>query len=129
MPRASAWFVRSAFLYLLVGFSLGALLLFYKGTGFLPQVWRLLPAHAEVLLMAWLVQLAMGVGYWILPRPGGKRGGAALVWVVFGVFNAGVWLAVAGQVMGLPLLTWLGRLGELVAVVLFVAHAWRRLRV
>lgn len=129
MPRASCWFIRSAFLYLLLGFSLGALLLFYKGTGFLPKVWRLLPAHAELLLMAWVVQFAMGVGYWILPRPRGRRGGEVLVWAVFATFNAGVWLVAMGQVVGARLLPWVGRLAELAAVALFVAHAWRRLRV
>jgi len=130
VPRASCWLIRSAFLYLLLGFSLGALLLFYKGTGLLAQVWRLLPAHIELMLMAWLVQFALGVAYWILPRPRGKRGGEVLVWVVFVVFNAGVWLAAVGQVIvGPRMLPWVGRAGEFMAVALFGVHAWRRLRV
>ena len=45
MPRLSVWFIRSALLYLLLGFTLGGLMLWNKGLPIHPVLWRLLPAH------------------------------------------------------------------------------------
>ena len=64
MPRLSVWFIRSALLYLGVGFTLGALILFQKGVPYDGAVWGLLLMHIEFLLIGWTVQLAMGMGFW-----------------------------------------------------------------
>ena len=37
------------------------------------MIWTLLPLHIEVVLVGWIVQLAMGVVYWM------SRGNVALV--------------------------------------------------
>ena len=60
MPRLSIWFIRSALIYLALGFTFGALLLANKGFPIIPEIWRLLPAHIELLLVGWTLQLAMG---------------------------------------------------------------------
>ena len=41
-----------------------------------PALWRLLPAHIELLLLGWTLNLALGMAYWILPRykTGAPRG-------------------------------------------------------
>ena len=61
MPRLSVWMIRTALVHLLVGFTLGALLLANKGVPIHPMVWRLLPIHIELLLLGWTLQLALGV--------------------------------------------------------------------
>ena len=61
MPRLSVWFVRASLIYLLVGFTFGALMLAEKGIPYYPPIFNLLPIHIELLLIGWLVQLAMGV--------------------------------------------------------------------
>lgn len=130
MPRLSKWMLRAALVYLALGFTLGALLLANKGIPFLPILWRLLPVHVEVVLFGWLVQFALGVGFWILPRyPGGSRGNETLAWISCGLLNLGILLAI------LPALDdaagpWLvaGRAAEFGAVALFIAHAWGRVR-
>ena len=129
MPRLSVWFIRLALLYLAAGFSFGALMLANKGLAFAPFLWRLRPAHIELLLVGWTVQLAMGVAFWILPRFQSSRGDERPVWVALVSINLGVWLVSLGVVVDLD--GWAlvaGRLAELAAVAAFVWHAWPRIK-
>lgn len=129
MPRLSCWFVRASLLYLAVGVTFGGLLLAHKGIPLHPFLWRLLPLHIEFLLFGWLVQLAMGVAFWIFPRFWRSRGNERPAWVAFGLLNAGVLLAGIS-----PLLAWpawfilIGRLAEAGAAVAFALHAWPRIK-
>ena len=68
MPRLTRLYVRAALVYLILGFSLGALLLANKGLPLHPALWAWLPAHIEFLLMGWIVQFALGIAFWIVPR-------------------------------------------------------------
>lgn len=131
MPRLSTWMIRAALIYLLVGFTLGGLILFQKGIPIHPAVWSLLPAHIEFLLLGWTVQLVMGMAFWILPRfsrpP--RRGNVPLAWLAFGLLNVGVLLAGLGRlVSSSPVLPFLGHAGEMGAAVAFVMHAWPRIK-
>jgi hypothetical protein len=129
MPRLSVWFVRAALLHLLLGFTLGMILLWNKGLPLSPQVWRLLPAHIEFLLLGWTVQLALGIAFWILPRFQTERGNTAPAWAAFLLINAGVWLVglapyfAAGDSLRLA-----GRLAESAAACAFAVHAWPRIK-
>jgi hypothetical protein len=131
MPRLSCWFIRASLIYLVIGFTMGALLLFHKGVPVYPLLWQMLLPHIEFLLLGWTLQLAMGVAFWILPRylhrPG--RGNEALAWLAFGLINAGVLLAGVGWMTGAPsLVPFLGRLAEAGAALAFVMHAWPRVK-
>jgi hypothetical protein len=131
VPRLSAWIIRTALLYLGVGFTLGALVLFQKGVPYGAAVWRLLPMHIEFLLIGWTMQLAMGVAFWILPRfmRGAARGDQRLVWLAYASLNAGVLTVGLGQWLGAPApLLLLGRVAELLAVLLFALHSWPRVK-
>ena len=83
MPPLTRFFVKTALIHLALGFTFGALMLANKGVPFYPVLWRLLPAHMELLLVGWTVQLALCVAYWILPRYWQRGRGV----------NRGVWLA------------------------------------
>jgi hypothetical protein len=131
MPRLSVWLIRSALIYLATGFTLGALLLANKGVSISPWLWRLLPAHIEIVLFGWTVQLAMGVAFWILPRlvVGAPRGNERWVWLAYGCLNVGILAATLGQILLWP--GWVlvsGRVAELAAIALFVRHAWPRVK-
>ena len=131
MPRVSVWLIRAALLYLWAGFTLGALLLVNKGTGFAPAVWRWLPVHFELLLAGWFVQLVMGVAYWIFPRFGmtpAARGRESLAWAAFAFLNVGVWLVCRGTFDAGDHLSLVGRLSETVAAGLMTANIWARTR-
>jgi heme/copper-type cytochrome/quinol oxidase subunit 1 len=128
MPRLSVWLIRASLIYLLAGFGLGALMLADEGLRFAPFVDVLLPIHIEFLLLGWLIQLAMGVAFWILPRLGGAkpRGDARTAWLSFGLLNLGI-LLVAAQLVTRPAVL-PGRLFELAALLLFAAGSWPRVR-
>ena len=131
MPRLSVWFIRTGLLYLGVGFTLGALILFQKGVPYAGAVWQLLPMHIEFLLVGWTMQLAMGVGFWILPRfiHGAARGDERLVWLAYLVLNAGVLTVGIGAWLEVPrVILLVGRSAELLAALLFALHAWPRVK-
>jgi hypothetical protein len=77
--------------------------------------------------MGWLVQLAMGVGYWILPRLEGRRPRSWLALAAVIALNLGVALVTldAGLETGLAAT---GRGAELAAALAFGVHAWPRVR-
>lgn len=123
MPRLSRWMVRTSLAYLGMGFSVGALLLFNKGIPISPNLWRLLPAHLDFLIFGWIVQLAIGVGYWIFPRyMGGKRGPSAPAWAAFGLFNLSILLTASRSLLTLPLI--MSAVGILVRVMAIAAFVW-----
>ncbi len=128
MPRLSCWFIRSALLHLAVGVTLGGLLLFHKGIPIYPLAWRFLPLHIEILMFGWIVQLVMGVGFWIFPRFLRARGDVRPAWVAFVLLNVGVWLAGSGPMLGLIWLTITGRFLEIGAAVAFALHTWPRIK-
>jgi heme/copper-type cytochrome/quinol oxidase subunit 1 len=129
MPRLSRWFIRSALVYLALGFTLGALMLSNKGAPLSPLLWQLLPAHIECLVVGWTVQLMMGVAFWILPRFQGQRGNETPAWVAFCLLNLGALLAGFGPTLALS--GWVmtaGRAAEAAAVAAFAVHAWPRIK-
>ena len=131
LPPLSRWAVRASLVYLAVGFTLGALILSAKGVPALAPAWRWLPSHIEFLLFGWTAQLAMDVGYWILPRfsQEPRRGREGLAWLSIGLLNVGVLLAGLGPALAAPLaLTLLGRSLELGAAAVFAVHVWPRVR-
>lgn len=132
MPRLTILSLRAALIYLLSGFTLGALLLANKGQPFAPQIWGLLPPHIEFVLVGWTVQLALAVAFWILPRfPGGSRGNERLASASILLLNAGVVMVAAQSLSMQHLLSFLllaGRLCEALSGILFALHAWERVR-
>lgn len=132
MPRLSVFSLRAALIYFLAGFTFGALLLANKGRAFSAQIWGLLPPHIEFLLIGWAVQLAMGVAFWILPRyPGGSRGNERLAGAALLLLNIGI-LLVATEIFTAqkptPVFLITGRLCEVLSGVLFILHAWGRIK-
>ena len=130
MPRLSVWAIRLSLLYFLFGFTLGALMLANKGLPFAPWVWSLLPVHIDILLFGFVIQLAIGMAYWILPRyRGGLRGNETILWITVGLLNLGIWMVTFIGLLNLPG-QWLavGRLLEGIAAVLFTIQVWQRIR-
>jgi hypothetical protein len=130
MPRLSVYFIRASLIYLLFGFTFGALLLANKGIMLSPAIWMLLPIHIEFDLIGWLVQLAMGVAFWILPRfsKGPIRGNKRLSWIAFVIINIGILLAASDGIFETKWLMLLGRILEALALVLFAVGNWKRIK-
>ncbi len=138
MPRLSCAFIRAALGHLAAGVLVGGLILSAKA---LPAsfawAWLLLQAHIQLLVGGWLVQLTLGMAYWILPRldGGGTRGRTQAAVLSFYSLNAGVAgaalvLALRGfyRAGWLDLLLIPAALLQVVALTAFVYHAWPRVR-
>lgn len=90
MPLLSRLMIRSAFLCLLVGFTLGGLILSAKGGVVDLRVWAWLPVHIILLVNGWMLQLSLGVAYWIMPRIHlAERGRRGYAWTGFSFFTSG----------------------------------------
>jgi hypothetical protein len=131
MPRLTVWMVRSALLQLGIGISLGALMLWNKGSLIDLRIWLLVSTHLELLIVGWLMQLALGVAFWILPRftreP--RYGNVRLGWLGFGLLNTGILLVILGiWVGGLQNLQPLGRLVEVIAALVMARVLWPRVK-
>ena len=125
------WLIRASMVHLLSGALLGAAYLSLKAAGWFVFSASHLPVHVEQMLIGWLVQLVIGVAYWILPRRAEQDPvvHTRLMWLVFVLLNGGVLVAALGEDPGLPRgLALGGRIAETLAVVLFASHAWRRQR-
>jgi hypothetical protein len=123
MPRLTVWMVRAALLHLAVGFLVGGFLLWEKGVGGIPWAWRLRALHVYLLTLGWVLQLALGVAFWMLPRftsqQNGKmvqvRGRERWAWAAFILTN----LATLSAVIGIVEL----RIAPVVAMALMIAAA------
>ena len=131
MPRLSVFFVRTALGYLAIGFTLGAIMLADAGMLLGVSPARLLPMHTEFLLVGWMVQLALGVAFWILPRfrTGPERGNERAAWLSYGLLNLGVLAAAIGPAMDLPsIMPLLGHVSQGLAAAAFAINAWPRVK-
>jgi len=130
MPKLSIWTIRISFLYLLLGFTLGALLLTNKGVPIHPALWQWLPVHVEFLLFGWVVQFVMGVAFYIAPRfwKAPRRGNEAGAKAAVMLLNGGIWMAAVGPVLSAPAIVMVvGRMLEAGAAVAFATHLWFRI--
>lgn len=126
MPKLSVYMIRFSLIYLGIGMSLGGLILWNKGFPISTTIWTWLPIHIELLMFGWIMQLVMGVAFWIVPRfpipP--KYGRAEQAWTAFILFNMGLWLVILGQ--GWLILA--GRVVMFCAVGLFAIYLFPRIK-
>jgi hypothetical protein len=131
VPRLSILMIRAALAYLATGFLVGALLLIQRVVLLGNWLPRLVPLHVEYLLLGCIVQLALGVAFWILPRfrSGPERGREAPAWVAFALLNLGIQTVALGGAAEAPsTLGLLGRCAEGLAAGAFALHAWPRVK-
>ncbi len=128
MPRVSVWLVRLSLVHLALGATLGAVLLVGKGVAVPAWIWILRPLHVEILLFGFVIQLAFGVAWWILPRTP-ERMPTRLPWVAGLLLNAGLWTVGLVPLAGWPgEISLLARVLQAVALVAFARSIWPRIR-
>lgn len=136
MPALSILFIRAALLWLIVGAGFGGVLLAGKAGTAWGSLGAAVPAHAEVLLFGWMLQLAFGVAFWILPRDEQNlRPRPSLAWSSFVLLNAGLAAALSSRAWTLlgatPAPRWIlsgAAFAFLAGAAAFAAHAWPRVR-
>ncbi len=133
MPPVSRAFILTGLAHLLAAMMLGIAVAAGPGALGLPPA--LAPVYFHLLAVGWLTQLIFGVAHWMFPgRPRAPSvTSRAVLWTCYGLLNAGlVARAVAEPVVSRGG-TWRGVLvaagvAQLLAIVLFVGHAWPRIR-
>ncbi|HKJ33479.1 MAG TPA: hypothetical protein VKA34_16705 [Balneolales bacterium] len=131
MPELSEKVIRISLIYLVIGFTLGAILLINKATNVDPQIWILLPIHIEIVIFGWLIQLIMGVAYWSFPRffemP--NRGNPHYNWLMIIILNVGIWTSISGDLfLSAKFLPMVGRCLETIGIIGFFMLIWQRTR-
>ncbi len=122
MPRLNVWIIRCSLIYLMLGATIGAVMLAGEGVVVWTWIWQLRPLHVEFLLFGWMVQLAFGVGSWILPRIPSRPGRGVVVAAVV-LLNAGIWTVGIGGVMNASsVVAALGRMAEIGGFAMFTGH-------
>lgn len=97
MPPIARTYIRAAFLYFLIAFFLGALMMLDRWLNFSRWLKVTYLSQLHLLVVGWITQLAIGVAYWIFPRfrkeqTSEPRGSDALAWAVLIALNAGLCL-------------------------------------
>ena len=127
MPRLSVIYIRSALVCLALGAALGAVILWSKAAP-IPGAWQLLTPHIALLTWGWLLQLTLGVAYWILPRFGAERPRPWLAVLAYILLNAALVVTVAASLLPVRWPGWLVGALQLLALATFALHAWPRAR-
>ena len=97
MPHLARNMVKAAFVYFILAFLLGALMMLDRWLTFSRWLRVLYLSQLHLLVVGWITQLALGVAYWMFPRLRKEqdprpRGSEALGWFVLISLNAGLLL-------------------------------------
>ena len=129
MPRWSAIFIATSFVYLVLGSAWGAWLLATKGTAHMAGLpWSLRAWHVYAMLMGWLTQFIWGIGFWAFPRFRTSRGSVYLLPWVWGLLNLGLLLSLVGTAVRSLSLRFPGLVLVALAAAVFAWHAWPRIK-
>ena len=130
MPPVTRLFIRTSLLMLLSGIAIGAI-------GLAEPSWMTHErsvAHTHLLLVGWLINMVVGVAWWMFPRIPGTVAPAPWMVAGWGAMNSGMLLRVAVDVFGdgmtaAPAATrWTSAALQLGGITLVVALLWWRVR-
>lgn len=137
MPLLSRTFIKAGLTYFVVGLMVGVLYL-ARDVFRLPSAFGLLyPVYIHLLMVGWVMQLILGVVYWMFPKLSKEqpRGSETLGWAVFWLLNVGLILRAIGEPLTVIKPEW--NLGwmlaasailQLLAAWGFVANTWGRVK-
>ena len=130
MPKLTVWYLRAAFVHLALGVTFGALMLTGRALPSWGWAWAWFPSHIELMAYGWMMQFALGIAFWALPRylKPPKRGDERPAWAAWALINLGVALLAYGPMLGLDWARAAGGAAEALAVLMFAIYAWPRVK-
>lgn len=130
MPKFSQISIRAALLYLVIGGSVGGILLVSKAFGVWPWIWYWRTAHIHAMLVGWLLNLIFGVAFWILPRldANGWRGSPWLVWSASALLHIALAVLVWASIWPWSAAIFIASGLECAAAIAMAWHCWPRLQ-
>ncbi len=130
MPLVARVFLRTALLMLVAGIGIGA-------AGLAEPAWMTHErsvTHTHLLLVGWLINMVIGVAWWMFPRLPGTVAPVPWVFAGWAALNGGLLLRVALDLVGGGIATapaavrWTSAALQLAGIVLLAALLWRRVR-
>jgi cbb3-type cytochrome oxidase subunit 1 len=134
MPRVARWFIKAGLVYLVLGLVAGVLIQARSVVELPGWLATLRPVYIHLLVVGWITQLIVGVGYWMFPKFSKEhpRGSERLAWATFALLNAGLVLRVIAEPRAVDAdLGWLLALSAVLQVSagwLFVINTWPRVK-
>ena len=137
MHTQARYFIRTALLFLLAAFLVGALVLVNQGLALDARIGLLLPVFYHLLMVGWVTQLICGVALWMFPPQSREqpRGDQRLGWFTYAALNSGLLLrAIFEPLHVLSPTLWSGwalalsALLQVLAIWAFVAAIWPRVK-
>jgi heme/copper-type cytochrome/quinol oxidase subunit 1 len=137
MPTLSRWFIKIGMLYFPIGLMMMALLMMQPVFEWPSSLQVLRPVAFHFLVIGWVTQLIMGVGYWMFPKQSKDkpRGSERMGWAVLILLNVGLVLRAIGEpaVVLLPdaQLGWTLAVAALCLLLAgwgFIANSWGRIK-
>ncbi|TGN04856.1 hypothetical protein [Leptospira bandrabouensis] len=128
-PLPSVWFIRVSLIYLVIGSSLGAMLMLNKAFTLVPEIWKYLPLHYSILIWGFFLQLIMGTAYWMFPKflSEHPRGSTWQIWFLFYSYNFGFILYLITKfIFPFVPLALFGKFLIFLGLVTFIKLAWAR---
>ena len=133
MPKLTRWFLKAAFLYLIVALCSGILLALPDGN----PIAGLFPIYIHTLVFGCLTQLIFGVALWMFPKYSitKPRGHEWLGWATFLLLNLGLPLRIIFEplqsIASSPLSGWMLVVAaslQWLSGLAFVLNTWARIR-
>jgi hypothetical protein len=137
MYSQARFYVRTALIYLVLAFTVAALVLINQSFSIDARIGALQPVFYHLLMVGWATQLIGGVALWMLPpySRAKPRGDERLGWIAYVALNAGLVLRVIAE----PLNAWqpsaalgivlaLSAVLQVIAVWVLVIALWPRVR-
>jgi heme/copper-type cytochrome/quinol oxidase subunit 1 len=129
-------YVKTSFVFLLLGLLLGGYITVEINLLGRAVAWPLMTAHVHLVLVGFILMLVFGVATWMLPRPArdNERYRPGLAWLVYWLLTAATLVRTLGEftaaVTGVrgSALAAIGGLGQFAAAAVFVANMWTRVR-
>ena len=130
MPTITRWFIKAAFVSLVLGLAAGIWQQVASAVG-------MFPVYLHLLTFGWLTQLIFGVAIWMFPMYSKEhpRGPEWLGWSIFAALNLGLLLRVIFEPLQSLSPTTYGTWALVAAAILqwysgmgFAAAVWKRIR-
>jgi len=137
MPPLVRRYVKTAFVFLLLGLLTGAFITVNQNLLGRTVPLLLIVAHVHALLVGFVLMLIIGVATWMFPRPaqGDARYRPGLAEGIYWILTLATALRFAAEILaawqpgrGLRALIAAGGLGQVLAGFLFVYNTWVRVR-
>jgi hypothetical protein len=137
MYTQSRFYIRTALIYLLAAFAVGAVVLLNQALAIDGRLGVLLPVFYHLLMVGWVTQLICGVALWMFPplsreRP---RGDERITWFAYAALNGGLILRAIFEPLhawdSAPAYGWMLALSALLqalAIWAFVIAIWPRVK-